>query len=83
MFKELSHGRSTNPRRVRQSYSCHKDKNARSGHALNPGQVNLQFINNGGTAAEYQAGGQYALDQGWIELSSTSMRLTDKGFAEM
>ncbi len=58
-------------------------KGLRAGGALNPGQVNLQFLTNGGTAADYQAGGQYAKDHGWIEISTTSMRLTEAGFAEM
>ncbi len=60
-----------------------KSKDVRAGGILMAGQVNLQFLTSGGKAADYEAGGQYAIAHGWIELSSSTMKLTDAGFAEM
>jgi hypothetical protein len=64
--------------------SFFKDHNRRAGEALMLDLVNTEFSTRGGRADDFNAGMEYALDQGWIEMpSSNAMRLTDAGFAAM
>ena len=52
---------------------------------LMAGQVNMQFLNEGGKADDYKAGLEYAGSKGWLESGTggTSLRLTQAGFDEM
>jgi hypothetical protein len=45
------------------------------------GALNLEFLTNGGTAAEYGDGIKFAVAQEWIEIEPTNVRLTEVGFA--
>ena len=53
-----------------------------SGDAIAISKVHTVFLQNGNLDEDYQAGQQYARDQGWIELTTSIMRLTEVGFAE-
>jgi hypothetical protein len=56
----------------------------RAGQVLMAHQVNLQFLTDGRTAADYATGLGYALEHGWLEDGSgNTLRLTDAGFPEM
>jgi hypothetical protein len=62
-----------------------KSKNVRPNAVLMAGQVNLQFLTSGGTAADYKAGLEYACERGWLTpgTTGTTLVLTDTGFTEM
>jgi hypothetical protein len=62
-----------------------KSKNVRAGAILMAGQVNMEFLNDGGKASDYSSGLQYAIDKGWLEHATggTGLRLTQTGFDEM
>jgi hypothetical protein len=48
------------------------------------GQVNDQFLTNGGKAADYAVGIKYAIERGWLEpLTNNRFRLTETGFSEI
>jgi hypothetical protein len=44
-----------------------KLKDVRPNEMLAAGQVNHQFLTNGGKAADYAEGIQYATERGWLE----------------
>jgi hypothetical protein len=55
----------------------------RSGAILQRDQVQMQFTVNGGKAADFSAGLQYGVDNGWLKSpSAITIELTDAGFAE-
>ena len=62
-----------------------KATNSRPGDALMAGQANFAFQQAGGTAAEFTAGLEYAVETvHWVEIGqNNTIRLTDAGFAEM
>jgi hypothetical protein len=48
------------------------------------GQVNFAFRQAGGRAAEFQAGLEYAVQNGWLEIGeNNTIKLTNAGFTEM
>jgi hypothetical protein len=55
--------------------------NVTSGQIMMAGALNLEFLTNGGTAAEYGDGIKFAVAQEWIEIEPTNVRLTEVGFA--
>jgi hypothetical protein len=58
--------------------------NVRPGNVLMAGALNIQFLRDGRTAAEYAAGLQYAESNGWLEAGpNNSITLTDAGFAQI
>jgi hypothetical protein len=64
--------------------SFFKLKDVRPNEMLVAGQVNQQFLTNGGQAADYAEGIQYAIERGWLEpLTNNRLRLTETGFAEI
>jgi hypothetical protein len=61
-----------------------KAHNMRPNGMLMVGQVNTQFLTNGGKAADYAAGLQYAVHKDWLIMTRSSMLLlTNAGFTEM
>jgi hypothetical protein len=72
-------------RRLRQGIlAIFRSHHIRAGQVLMAHQVNLQFLTDGRTAADYAAGLSYALEHGWLEDGSgNSLRLTESGFAPM
>jgi hypothetical protein len=64
--------------------SFFKLKDVRANEMLVPGQVNQQFLTNGGKAADYAEGVKYAIERGWLEpLTNNRFRLTETGFVEI
>jgi hypothetical protein len=64
--------------------SFFKLKDVRPNEMLMAGQVNQQFLTNGGKAADYAEGIKYAMERGWLEpLTNNRFRLTETGFAEI
>jgi hypothetical protein len=48
------------------------------------GQVNFAFRQAAGRAAEFQAGLEYAVQNGWLEIGeNNTIKLTNAGFTEM
>jgi hypothetical protein len=60
-----------------------KRHNVKAGQILMAGALNIEFLNGGGSAAEYGAGMNFALGEKWIEIEPTMVRLTAAGFAAM
>jgi hypothetical protein len=61
-----------------------KLKDVRPNEMLMAGQVNQQFLTNGGKAADYAEGIKYAIERGWLEpLTKNRFRLTETGFVEI
>jgi hypothetical protein len=58
---------------------------ARPGRVMMSGAVNLAFLADGGgrTPEEYSQALRYAETSGWLEATSSGIRLTDAGFAQM
>jgi hypothetical protein len=55
----------------------------RSGATLQKDQVEMQFTVNGGSAADFTAGLQYGVEDGWLKSpSATTIELTDTGFSK-
>jgi hypothetical protein len=64
--------------------SFFKLKDIRPNEMLMAGQVNQQFLTNGGRAAVSAEGIKYAMERGWLEpLTNNRFRLTETGFAEI
>ena len=64
--------------------SVFKSKDVRPNEMLMAGQVNLQFLTDGGKGADYAKGVKYAIEQRWLEpLTNHRIRLTETGFVEM
>jgi hypothetical protein len=58
--------------------------NSRPDDVLMAGQVNFAFRQAGGRAAEFQAGLEYAVQNGWLEIGeNNTIKLTNAGFTEM
>jgi hypothetical protein len=69
---------------VRAILSFFKLKDVRPNEMLMAGQVNQQFLTNGGKAADYAEGIKYAIERGWLEpLTNNRFRLTETGFVEI
>jgi hypothetical protein len=62
-----------------------KSQNCIAGDPLKISYVKAQFIENYGSAAQYEAGLMYAEDNGWLEVSPARdmFTLTDVGFAKI
>ena len=61
-----------------------KSHNLRPDNVLVAGAVNLTFLRDGHTEAEYTEGLKYAEGKGWLETDPNSgIKLTNAGFAEM
>src|ERR1700730_14924403 len=72
------------PESARAILSFFKLKDVRPNEMLMAGQVNQEFLTNGGTAADYAEGIKYAIERGWLEpLTNNRFRLTETGFAEI
>jgi hypothetical protein len=64
--------------------SFFKLKDVRPNVMLMAGQVNQQFLTNGGKEVDYAGAVKYAMEQGWVEpLTNNRFRLTETGFAEI
>ena len=64
--------------------SFFKSKDVRPNEMLIAGQVNQQFLANGGKAADYAEGIKYVIARGWLEpLTNDRFRLTETGFVEI
>jgi hypothetical protein len=58
--------------------------NSRPDDVLMAEQANFAFRQAGGSAAEFQAGLEYAVQNGWLEISENdTIKLTNVGFAEI
>jgi hypothetical protein len=58
--------------------------NSRPDDVLMAGQGEFAFRQAGGTAAEFQAGLEYAVQNGWLEIGeNNTIKLTNAGFTEM
>jgi hypothetical protein len=58
--------------------------NSRPDDVLMAEQANFAFRQAGGSAAEFQAGLEYAVQNGWLEIGeNNTIKLTNAGFAEM
>ena len=58
--------------------------NSRPDDALIAEQADFAFRQAGGSAAEFQVGLEYAVQNGWLEISETNnIKLTNAGFAEI
>jgi hypothetical protein len=57
--------------------------NSRPDHVLMAGGVNFAFRQAGGMAEEFQAGLEYAVQNGWLEIGeNNTIKLTNAGFTE-
>jgi hypothetical protein len=57
--------------------------NIQTDQVLLSGALNIQFINAGGSPADYDAGMEFAILNGWIDHDGMMVRLNAAGFAEM
>ena len=58
--------------------------NSRPDDVLMAEQANFAFRQAGGSTAEFQVGLEYAVQNGWLEISKTNnIKLTNAGFAEI
>jgi hypothetical protein len=58
--------------------------NSRPDDVLVAEQINFAFRQAGGSAAEFQAGLEYAVQNGWLEIGkNNTIKLTNAGFSEM
>src|SRR5262245_34387393 len=62
-----------------------QSQNCIAGDPLKVSYVKAQFLENHGSAAQYEAGLMYAEDNGWLEVSPARdmFTLTDVGFAKI
>jgi hypothetical protein len=60
-----------------------KHHNVQTDEVLLAGALNIQFINAGGSPADYEAGMGFAIQNGWLEQDGMMVRLNAAGFAEM
>ena len=68
-----------------------KFRNCYAGDPLEIGYINTQFLENHGSARDYDAGLVYAEDNGWLEVTPTTrdmqprdmLTLTATGFAQI
>jgi TPP-dependent 2-oxoacid decarboxylase len=59
-------------------------QNSRPDDVLMAEQGNFAFRQAGGTAAEFQAGLEYAVQNGWLEIGNdNTIKLTNAGFTQM
>jgi hypothetical protein len=74
----------TSEESARAILSFFKLKDVRANEMLMAGQVNQQFLTNGGKAVDYAEGVKYAIERGWLEpLTNNRFRLTETGFVEI
>ena len=67
-----------------------KSRNCYAGYTLRTRHVKTQFLENHGSAADYDAGLMYAEDNGWLEVTPThdmqprdTLTLTAVGFSQI
>lgn len=53
-----------------------KSQNCIAGDPLRIGYIRTQFLENGGSAADYTTGVLYAEDNGWLEVTPRNLGLT-------
>jgi hypothetical protein len=59
-------------------------QNVRAGEVLMQGSVNTQFLLDGSARdADYALGLEFAITQGWLEMTPNAILLTNAGFSEM